>query len=438
MSSAARTALLLAAATMVTAAAVAAVQLARRRGRRGGERARSRPRGRARPGEGADGPEAVVRDAAAVAAANLRLRGCGPLGFARAGLCGLVGCTPMVRLESVSAETGCTVLAKCEHLNPGGTSKDRVALELVLDAEARGELRAGGTVVEGTSGSTGISLAQVCRARGYRCVIVMPDDQAVEKYRLLELLGAEVVLVRPAAIVNEGHYVNVARRVAREMAGGFFANQFENEANWRAHRAQTGPELWAQTGGCVDAFVMSAGTGGTIAGVGRFLRGAWAAAQPERRGRAPVQIVLADPQGSSLLHKVNDGVLFCPEQAERRLRRHRDDSIVEGVGIDRLTANFAQAVVDRALRVTDQEVVDMSRRLLREEGLFCSSSSALNVAAARRVALELGPGHTVLTVLCGSGVREQSKLYNAEYLAGRGLHLHSGAPRGSDNNMALA
>jgi cysteine synthase A len=416
MTSGARSALLFTAAAAAAAAAVAAVQLARR------HRRRPRPRPRAPSAVGADGAEEAARDAAAAAAAAARLCGCGPLGFTRAGLCGLVGCTPLVRLESVSAETGCTVLAKCEHLNPGGSPKDRVALELVLDAEERGELRAGGTVVEGTSGSTGISLAQVCRARGYRCVIVMPDDQAVEKRRLLELLGAEVVLVRPASIVNEGHYVNVARRLARETAGGFFANQFENEANWRAHRAQTGPELWTQTGGCVDAFVMSAGTGGTIAGVGRFLRGAWVAAQPQRQGRAPVAIVLADPQGSSLLHKVNDGVLFCPEQAERRLRRHRDDSIVEGVGIDRLTANFAQAVVDRALRVTDQEVVDMSRRLLCEEGLFCGSSSALNVAAARRVALELGPGHTVVTVLCGSGVREQSKLYNAEYLAGRGLH----------------
>ncbi|CAK9033907.1 Cysteine synthase 2 (CS 2) (Cysteine synthase-like protein) (CSl) (O-acetylserine (thiol)-lyase 2) (OAS-TL 2) (O-acetylserine sulfhydrylase 2) [Durusdinium trenchii] len=322
----------------------------------------------------------------------------------------------MVRVGSLSTETGCEVLAKCEFLNPGGTSKDRIAKNIVLEAERDGLLKPGGTIVEGTSGSTGISLAQVACARGYKCVIVLPDDQALEKRALLTGLGARVELVRPAAIVNSEHYVNKARRLAAETAGAFFANQFENLANYRAHLLNTGPEIWEQTQGQVDAFVMSAGTGGTIAGVGRFLQ----AQNPA------VRVVLADPQGSSLHSFVEHGTLYTKEQAERRVRRHRDDTITEGIGLDRLTANFCAAgrqCIGQAIRVSDQEVVKMSRRVLREDGLFVGSSSALNLVAARKVALQLGPGHTVVTVLCGSGSREQTKLYNDAYLRERGLDV---------------
>ncbi|GBG29719.1 Cysteine synthase [Hondaea fermentalgiana] len=331
----------------------------------------------------------------------------------RVGFDGLIGETPLVRVASLSEETGCEVLAKCEFLNPGGSSKDRVALSIVEEAEREGRLGPGGTVVEGTSGSTGISLAQVCRARGYRCVIIMPDDQAIEKRELLSRLGAEVELVRPASIVNQGHYVNVARERAAEIPGAIFANQFENMANFKMHYETTGPEIWRDAGERLDAFVMSAGTGGTIAGVSMYLK----AQNPD------VRVVLADCQGSSLFHRVNDGVLYTREQAERRLRRHRDDTLCEGIGIDRLTANFETGLpaIDEALRVSDQEVVDMSRHLLAHDGLFVGSSSALNLCAARETARRLGPGHTVVTVICGSGSRELTKLYNDAYLASRGL-----------------
>jgi len=331
----------------------------------------------------------------------------------RKGFTGLIGNTPLVKVESLSRETQCEIYAKCEFLNPGGTSKDRVAKNIVLEAEKQGLLRPGGTIVEGTSGSTGISLAQVARARGYRCLIIMPDDQALEKRELLAKLGAEVELVRPASIVNSEHYVNTARRRAKEIEGGFFANQFENMANFRAHFDTTGPEVWSQTEGNINAFVMSAGTGGTIAGTSAYLK----SEDPS------VRIVLADPQGSSLYHKVQDGVLYTHEQAERRIRRHRDDSITEGIGIDRLTANFKVGLkyIDSAIRVTDQEVVAMSRRLLNNDGLFVGSSSALNLVAAEKVARSLGPGHVVVTVLCCGGAREMTKLYNDAYLQGRGL-----------------
>mmetsp|Transcript_2122 Transcript_2122/g.4873 ORF Transcript_2122/g.4873 Transcript_2122/m.4873 type:complete len:405 (+) Transcript_2122:46-1260(+) len=342
-----------------------------------------------------------------------RSDGRGARGGVHDGFTGLIGNTPLVRVASLSEETGCEILAKCEYLNPGGSSKDRVALSIVEEAERNGTLREGGTVVEGTSGSTGISLAQVCRARGYRCIIVMPDDQAIEKRQLLTRLGAELELVRPASIVNNGHYVNVARRRAQEIPGGVFANQFENLANFKMHYETTGPEIWRDAEGNVDAFVMSAGTGGTIAGISMFLK----SQDPD------VRVILADCQGSSLFHRVNDGVLYTREQAERRLRRHRDDTLCEGIGIDRLTANFETGLpaIDEALRVSDQEVVNMSRHLLDQDGLFVGSSSALNLCAAREIARRLGPGHTIVTVICGSGSRELTKLYNDEYLKSRGL-----------------
>ncbi|RLN66729.1 hypothetical protein BBJ29_000047 [Phytophthora kernoviae] len=319
---------------------------------------------------------------------------------------GLVGNTPLVELISLSKATGCTILAKAEFLNPGGSSKDRVAKGIVEDAERRGLLKEGGTIIEGTSGSTGISLSLMARARGYKCVIVMPDDQAKEKSQLLEQFGAQVVLVKPASIVNAKHYVNEAKRLAQNTKGGYFTDQFENTANYDSHYATTGPEIWRQTNGEIDAFVMAAGTGGTIAGSSAYLK----------EQNPNVQVFLADPPGSSLYNKVRSNVCYAPQQAEKKVRRHRYDTIAEGVGIDRLTENFLLAKVDDAFKVTDQEIVEMSRFLLREEGIFVGSSSGLNCVAAVRAARKLGPGHTIVTVLCDSGQRHLTKFWNDDHI----------------------
>ena len=317
--------------------------------------------------------------------------------------------TPQVLIPSLSRATGCLIYAKCEHLNPCGSSKDRVAKNILLQALASGQLRPGQTVVEGTSGSTGISLARFCGALGLRCLVVMPDDQAEEKRQLLRMFGATVELVRPASIVNPRHYVNVARARAKEL-GGFFVDQFENALNDQAHFAGTAREIWRDLDGHLDAFVCSAGTGGLVSGVGRFVK-----QQQQQRGgvhNGGVRVVLADPTGSSLMHAVNDGVCFAPEQRERLARRHRVDSLVEGVGCDRVTANFARALpcIDQAVKVEDARVVKMARHLVRE-GFFVGSSSALNCVAAFDVAKALGPGHTIVTVFCSGGERESSKLY---------------------------
>ncbi|DBA02402.1 TPA: hypothetical protein N0F65_007221 [Lagenidium giganteum] len=322
------------------------------------------------------------------------------------GFAGLVGNTPLIELKSLSVATGCTILAKAEFLNPGGSSKDRVAKGIVEDAERRGLLKEGGAIVEGTSGSTGISLSLMACARGYDCVIVMPDDQAKEKSMLLEKFGAQVELVKPASIVNSKHYVNEARRRAKAIPGGYFANQFENTANFDIHYRMTGPEIWKQTNGEVDAFVMSSGTGGTIAGVSSYLK----------EQNPNVRVFLADPPGSSLYNKVRSNVCYTPQQAEKTVRRHRYDTIAEGVGIDRLTENFLLAQIDDAFQATDQEIVEMSRFLLRNEGVFVGSSSALNCVAAVRAARKLGPGHVVVTVLCDSGQRHLTKFWDEEHI----------------------
>lgn len=331
-----------------------------------------------------------------------------------------VGQTPLVELRSLSALTGCRILAKLELLNPGGSIKDRVAWRAVLDAERAGLLRPGGTIVEGTSGSTGISLAFVARARGYACHLVVPDDMSADKMRLLDALGATVEVVKPASIVNEGHYVNRARAHAASILGGVFIDQFENSSNFHAHLQTTGPEIWAQCARRLDAFVMSAGTGGTIAGVSRYLK-----AQDPR-----VRVVLADPPGSSLHHRVRHGVAWAPQQAERTLRRHRYDTFVEGVGADRVTANFDRALIDDAVRVSDEETAAMAALLLREEALFVGTSSAMNCVAAVRTARALGAGHTVVTVLCDGGQRyTTSKLFAS--LDGFGGSHQSGGVNGA-------
>jgi cysteine synthase len=335
------------------------------------------------------------------------------------GFVGAVGNTPLIRLKRASEETGCEILGKAEFMNPGGSVKDRAACEIVRQAEARGELPAGGTVVEGTAGNTGIGLAHVCNARGYRCVIVMPDNQSAEKYRLLEMLGAEVHQVPAVPYSNPNQYQKVAQRLAAALPNAIWSNQFDNTANRDAHLRGTGPEIWEQTGGRVDAFVAASGTGGTFAGVAAFLKSQ----------RAAVRCVLADPPGSSLYAYVRSGTLQATGSG----------SITEGIGIGRITANLRDAPVDDAVHVEDAETVRFVYRLLHEEGLFLGSTSGINVAAAMRVARELGPGHTVVTVLCDGGARYQSRLFNRAWLEQKGLAAYAPTPpAGSPAPLAAA
>ncbi|MBV9345583.1 MAG: cysteine synthase A [Gammaproteobacteria bacterium] len=317
------------------------------------------------------------------------------------GFLAAVGRTPLLRLRTFSEETGCEILGKAEFLNPGGSVKDRAAAAIVQQAEARGELRPGGTVVEGTAGNTGIGLAHVCNARGYRCVIVMPDNQSAEKYQLLRTLGAEVHAVPAVPYSNPNQYQKVAQRLAASLPNAIWSNQFDNTANRDAHFRTTGPEIWEQSGGRVDAFVAASGTGGTFAGVAAYLKSR----------RAAVRCVLADPPGSSLYAYVREG----------RLQPTGSGSVTEGIGIGRLTANLATAPIDDALYVDDAATVSLVYRLLYEEGLFLGSTSGINVAAALRVARQLGPGHTIVTVLCDGGARYQSRLFNPTWLEQRGL-----------------
>jgi cysteine synthase A len=312
-----------------------------------------------------------------------------------------VGRTPLIRLGRLSEETGCEIYGKAEFMNPGGSVKDRAARAIVLDAELRGVLKPGGTVVEGTAGNTGIGLAHVCNARGYRCVIVMPDNQSPEKYALIEALGAEVRRVKTVPYSDPNHYQKVAGRLADELPDAIWANQFDNTANRRAHVETTGPEIWEQTGGSIDAFVAASGTGGTVAGVSEYLKSR----------SAKVRTVVADPPGSSLYAYIRNGVVKATGSG----------SITEGIGIGRVTANMQDAPIDDAVHIEDAETVGYVYRLLREEGLFVSSTSGINVAAAVRVAGQLGPGHTVVTVLCDTGSKYLSRLFNRDWLASKGL-----------------
>jgi cysteine synthase A len=314
----------------------------------------------------------------------------------RDGFVGAVGETPLIALPKLSAAIGRTILGKAEFLNPGGSVKDRAARGIVEDFEERGLLRPGGIVVEGTAGNTGIGLALVGNARGYRTIIVMPDDQAAEKYALLRAFGAELHVVEAVPFANESNYYHVARRIAESTEGAVWANQFENTANRDAHERTTGPEIIRQTGGNVAAFVAAAGTGGTIAGVGRALK----AYDPA------IRVVLADPYGSSLFGYVKTGELAT-----------EGDSVVEGIGIKRIVANFAGAPVDDALRVDDRAMVEMAHWLLCEEGLFVGGSAALNVVAAARYARSLPTGSCIVTVLCDGGDRYRSRLFDERWLA---------------------
>ncbi len=314
-----------------------------------------------------------------------------------------IGHTPLIHLRRASEATGCTILGKAEFMNPGGSVKDRAGLAIIADAEARGVLKSGGTIVEGTAGNTGIGLTLVANARGYRSVIVMPETQSQEKIDFLRMIGADLRLVPAKPYSDPGNYVRTSERLAQEM-GAVWANQFDNLANREGHRATTGPEIWQQTGGRVDAFTCSCGTGGTLAGVSMFMK----AENPD------VRIVLADPEGSGLYGWVKTGDLSV-----------QGSSITEGIGQSRVTANLEGVVIDDAVRIPDAEALEQVFDLLQHEGLSIGGSAGLNVAAAIRVARDLGPGHTVVTILCDGGARYQSKLFNPEFLRGKGLPVPS-------------
>ncbi|KAI1110012.1 cysteine synthase (O-acetylserine (thiol)-lyase-like protein) [Nemania sp. NC0429] len=325
------------------------------------------------------------------------------------GLTGAIGNTPLIRLNKLSEETGCEVLGKAEFMNPGGSIKDRAALYVVKDAEERGLLRPGGTVVEGTAGNTGIGLAHVCRSRGYRLVIYMPDTQSQGKIDLLRLLGAEVHPVPAVAFDNPENYNHQAARHAErlraETGNAVWTDQFDNTANRRAHVETTGPEIWAQTAGAVDAFTCATGTAGTLAGVTRYLK-------EVSEGR--VRSYLADPPGS---------VLHSYIQSGGKLAERSGGSITEGIGQGRVTGNLAPdlALLDGSLHVPDEKSIEMVYRCLDEEGVYLGASSALNVVAAKEVAELLGPGHTVVTVLCDGAYRYADRLFSRKWLESKNL-----------------
>ena len=321
------------------------------------------------------------------------------------GLADLIGNTPLVRLRQASELTGCEILGKAEFMNPGGSVKDRTALGIIRDAERRGALRPGGRIVEGTAGNTGIGLSLLANALGYRTTIVIPETQSPEKIEMLMLCGAELRLVPAVPASDPNHYVRISGRLAQEYAaretqGAIWANQFDNTANRAIHRDTTGREIWEQTGGRVDGFVCSVGTGGTLAGVAAYLR----AQKPA------VRIGLADPGGAALYNYYAHGDL-----------RVTGESITEGIGQSRLTGNLEGFTPDFACQVTDAEALPYVFDLLQHEGLCLGGSSAVNIAGAVRLARELGPGHTIVTILCDNGTRYQSKLFNPSFLRRKNL-----------------
>jgi len=321
------------------------------------------------------------------------------------GFVGAIGNTPLIRLRKLSQETGCEILGKAEFQNPGGSVKDRAAWAIIKDAEERGLLRPGGIIVEGTAGNTGIGLALVARARGYRTVIVIPDTQSQEKKDILRISGAELREVPAVPYKDPNNYVHVSERLAQELSethpqGAIWARQFDNVANRRGHYETTGAEIWEQTGGKVDGFVCAVGTGGTLAGVAQALR--------ERK--PDVVIGLADPLGAALYNFYAHGEL-----------KAEGSSISEGIGQGRITANLEGLTVDAPFQIPDTEAIPVVFDLLEDEGLCLGASSGVNVAGALRLARQLGPGHTIVTILCDGGMRYQSKLFNPAFLREKGL-----------------
>jgi cysteine synthase len=311
----------------------------------------------------------------------------------------VIGKTPLVRLNKASEMTGCEILGKAEFLNPGGSVKDRAALYMILDAEKRGVLKPGGTLVEGTAGNTGIGLALVGNARGYKTVIVIPETQSQEKKDMLRLCGAELREVPAVPYKDPNNYVHVSERVAKEM-GAFWANQWDNTANRDGHIKSTGPEIWEQTGGKVDGFTCAIGTGGTLAGVSIFLKSK----------NKNIKTAASDPMGAAMY-----------EWIKHKQLKSEGSSITEGIGLGRITKNIEGAPIDDAYRIPDAEALPLLFSLLKEEGLCLGGSSGINVAGAIRLARDLGPGHTVVTILADSGTRYQSKLFNPAFLKSKGL-----------------
>ncbi len=323
----------------------------------------------------------------------------------RDGFIGAIGNTPLIKLMKASELTGCTILGKAEFLNPGGSVKDRAALFIIEDAEQKGEIRKGGLIVEGTAGNTGIGLALVGNARGYKTLIVIPETQSQEKKDMIRLTGAELKEVPAVPYKDPGNYVKVSGRLAEELRAGnpngvIWANQFDNVANRIGHYRTTGPEIWDQTDGKVDGFTCAVGTGGTLAGVGMALK--------ERN--AKVKIALADPEGAALYSYYTTGEL-----------KAEGTSITEGIGQGRITRNLEDAPIDIAYRIPDSEALPIVFDLLKEEGLCMGGSTGINVAGAIRLANEMGPGHTIVTILADFGTRYQSKLFNPEFLRSKGL-----------------
>ena len=327
----------------------------------------------------------------------------------RDGVVDAIGNTPLIRLRKVSEETGCQILGKAEFMNPGQSVKDRAALFIIKDAVASGRLRPGGTVVEGTAGNTGIGLAMVANAMGFKTVIVMPETQSEEKKDAVRLMGAELIQVPAVPYRDENNYIKYSGRLAQELDGklengAVWANQFDNVANRQAHIETTGPEIWRQTEGQVDAFICAVGSGGTLAGVHQYLK-----------SRSPdIKIGLVDPMGAALFHYYKHGEL-----------KSEGSSITEGIGQGRITANIEQLEVDEAFQVQDSEMLHMLYDLIVHEGLVLGGSAALNVVGAVKLAKQMGPGHTIVTVLCDLGQRYASKIFNPEFLRSRDLPVAS-------------
>lgn len=323
----------------------------------------------------------------------------------RSGFVGSIGNTPLIRLNRISDMTGCEILAKAEFMNPGGSVKDRAALAIVLDAEKKGDLNPGGTIVEGTAGNTGIGLALVGNALGYRTVIVIPDTQSQEKKDMLRLCGADLREVPAVPFKNPDNFVHVSRRLAEDLAktepaGAIWANQFDNLANRQGHIDLTGPEIFEQTGGKVDGFICAVGTGGTLSGVGIALK--------ERN--PDIKIGLADPMGAAIFNYFKHGEL-----------KSSGNSITEGIGQGRITANIEGMPIDEMYQVPDEEWLPIVFDLLKLDGFCVGGSSGVNVAGAIKLAKDMGPGHTIVTILCDSGTRYQSKMFNPSFLKEKGL-----------------
>ena len=327
----------------------------------------------------------------------------------RDGFLGTIGKTPLIRLKRASEETGCTILGKAEFLNPGGSVKDRAALGIIQDAEKRGALRPGGVIVEGTAGNTGIGLALVGNALGYRSVIVMPETQSQEKKDMLRLVGADLRLIPAVPYKDPNNYVRYSGRLAEEINakepnGAIWANQFDNVANRYAHYTTTGPEIWEQTDGTVDAFICSVGSGGTIGGVSMALK----------ELNPGITIGLADPMGSAIFNHYAHGEL-----------KSEGSSITEGIGQGRITKNLEGVAIDAPFQVTDEEALDVIFKLLMEEGLCMGGSTGINIAGAVKLAKQMGPGKTIVTILCDWGHRYQTKIFNPTFLKEKGLPVPS-------------